>query len=254
MMDFDNDKRLEIQNLLQDLEKEKGITIIHAVESGSRAWGFPSKDSDYDVRIIYHHELEWYISPFDKKDHFEIPITDDLDIAGWDIRKTLDLLYKGNATVHEWFNSPIVYYSNPEKYPLLRDFSSREFNSSPALYHYISLAKKKFLDDQTRFNAKAYLYGLRALLCALWIKNKSSAPPVLFEELTTDYLGTHLLNDLNIVLEDKGKQNEKDTFDIPGTLWEYSLTTYAVVSKNFAEKKKQGKQSDYEQLLHTLVR
>ncbi|WNO10845.1 nucleotidyltransferase domain-containing protein [Teredinibacter sp. KSP-S5-2] len=252
-MEIKKDKLQEIENHLQNLEREKGITILHAVESGSRAWGFPSLDSDYDVRIIYHHEHEWYISPFEKKDNIEIPITDDLDIAGWDIGKTLSLLYKGNATVHEWLNSPIVYFSNQEKHSLLRDFAAKEFNAAPAFYHYISLTKRKFLEPQTQFNAKAYLYGLRALLCANWIADRNTAPPVLFEVLTKTYLDTNLKNELKIVLQDKAKQKEKDAFAIPKNLWQYSLETYEQVSESFSERKRQGKQSDYEQLLRKIV-
>ncbi len=253
MTDIDQSKRQEIQDLLKELEQERNITVIHAVESGSRAWGFPSKDSDYDVRIIYHHEQEWYISPFDKKDNIEIPIKDDLDIAGWDIAKTLNLLYRGNAPVHEWLNSPIVYDSKLEKHTLLRNFSFAEFNPSPAFYHYISLAKKKFLDDKAQLNAKAFLYGLRALLCANWIADNNSAPPVLFNKLTTHYLDTTLLHDLEAVLLDKAEKKEKDTFKIPNNLWSFSFESYKKVSASFSEKKKQGKQSDYEQLLREIV-
>lgn len=243
----------EIKNLITTLEAEKGIKVIHAVESGSRAWGFPSKDSDYDVRIIYHHEQDWYISPFEKKDTLEIPITDDLDIAGWDIAKALGLLYRGNATVHEWLGSPVVYQSNLEKHALLHKFSEKEFNSAPTFYHYISLAKKKFLDEQTQFNAKSFLYGLRALLCANWVTDNNTAPPVLFSKLTSHYLAPPQAEELDILLTEKFELKEKDTYKIPNKLWQYGIERYKEVSNNFSEKKKQENQEAYEQLLRKLI-
>ena len=37
---------------LTELEQSENVRVLHAVESGSRAWGFASPDSDYDVRFI----------------------------------------------------------------------------------------------------------------------------------------------------------------------------------------------------------
>lgn len=253
MVNINNAKRQEVQDLLESLEQKEDITIIHAVESGSRAWGFPSTDSDYDIRIIYHHKRNWYISPFDKKDYIEIPITDDLDIVGWDISKALSLLHRGNATVHEWLNSPVAYQSSVEKYLSLYNFSTKEFDPYPAFHHYISLAKKKFIDNQTKSNAKAYLYGLRALLCAHWISDKGTIPPVHFNKLTANYLDEFLLNDLEIVLKTKAKKEEKDLFKIPNSLWEFSLGRYEKISNNFTGKKKQKVKEGYESLLHSIV-
>ena len=93
----------EIENViktkLSNLEDTHGIRILFACESGSRGWGFPSLDSDYDVRFIYANSEDWYLSIDEKRDVIELPVNSDLDINGWDLRKALRLLKKGNATL-----------------------------------------------------------------------------------------------------------------------------------------------------------
>lgn len=107
----------QITQQIHHVCQQQELTCLHAIESGSRAWGFASPDSDYDVRMIYVQPLDWYLQLFEAKDTFEY-IQNDLfdvpfDIAGWDIRKVLRLMYKSNALVFEWLNSPIVYHSSP---------------------------------------------------------------------------------------------------------------------------------------------
>ena len=94
---------------LKEIEKTENIRILHAVESGSRAWGFPSSDSDYDVRFIYVRPPEFYLKLEKTRDVIELPINDMLDINGWDLKKTLQLLHSSNPTLFEWMSSPIVY-------------------------------------------------------------------------------------------------------------------------------------------------
>src|SRR5687768_3819263 len=100
-----------IEAALLAIQTEQNIKIVYACESGSRAWGFPSEDSDYDIRFIYLHPPEWYLSVDleNQSDVFEVPITGILDISGWDLRKALKLLYKSNPPLLEWLNSPILY-------------------------------------------------------------------------------------------------------------------------------------------------
>ena len=104
-----------IQEKLNQLEAEYGVQILLAVESGSRAWGFASPDSDYDVRFIFWHPKDWYLSVFEQRDVIELPVDAVLDISGWDIRKALRLLWKSNAALIEWLNSPIVYRAHPKR-------------------------------------------------------------------------------------------------------------------------------------------
>ena len=102
----------KIQNKLKQIELEKGVEILYAVESGSRAWGFASPDSDYDIRFIYKHDLDYYLSLWEQTDVIEFMTEDDLDGSGWDLRKTVKLLAKSNAPLLEWIYSPVVYYEN----------------------------------------------------------------------------------------------------------------------------------------------
>ena len=89
---------------LKKIEEKENIQIIYAVESGSRAWGFAGTDSDYDVRFIYVHNLDYYLKLEDTRDVLEYPINDLLDISGWDISKTLKLAHSSNPSLYEWFN------------------------------------------------------------------------------------------------------------------------------------------------------
>src|SRR5438477_8449492 len=100
---------LEIQDELQRIEKQFEVRILYAVESGSRAWGFESKDSDWDVRYIYIQKPEWYLSIDDKKDNREEILPNQIDVAGWDLRKALKLFRKSNPPMLEWLRSPIIY-------------------------------------------------------------------------------------------------------------------------------------------------
>jgi predicted nucleotidyltransferase len=101
----------EVRRRLDQVEASEGVRILLAVESGSRAWGFPSRDSDYDVRFVYIHPPEWYLSvdaEF-RRDVIERPILDEIDLSGWEIRKALLLFAKSNPPLLEWLASPLVY-------------------------------------------------------------------------------------------------------------------------------------------------
>lgn len=137
------DKKTAILENIKNIERRYQVHVLHAIESGSRAWGFPSADSDYDVRIIYCHDPSWYVTAFSKKDHIEMACIGDLDIAGWDIAKCLHLLCKGNAVIHEWLKSPVVYTSSAQHISPLKEHAQKVFNPKPAFHHYLSLAYKK---------------------------------------------------------------------------------------------------------------
>ena len=135
--------RKKIQTQLRRIEEEENIKILLAVESGSRAWGFASPDSDYDVRFIYIRRLEDYLRLDAIRDVIELPIDDVLDINGWDLQKTLRLLYKSNPTLFEWFSSSIVYQKT-EFADEFRDLMMHYFSSKKTLYHYISMAEGNY--------------------------------------------------------------------------------------------------------------
>jgi predicted nucleotidyltransferase len=177
--------REKIIQLLSDVERERNVRILYACESGSRAWGFHSEDSDYDIRFIYASPSSCYLSVSDPKDTIEIAIKDDLDPGGWDIRKALGLLGKSNGPLIEWLHSPIVYLNRDGFRESWQKLSCEVLQASKLRHHYMGLAvqisRKKLAEDSP--SVKSYLYVMRALLAARWIEDHGTAPPVPFVEL-----------------------------------------------------------------------
>ena len=175
----------EIKNELARLESENEIRILLAVESGSRAWGFASRDSDWDVRYIYIHKLDWYLKIDALKDSQEEILPNDLDLSGWELKKALGLFRKSNPPMLEWLRSPIIYlerFSTAEK---LRRLSEKYFNPKSCMYHYLSMAKgnfKEFLQRES-VRTKKYFYVLRPVLACDWIRRTNTFPPMEFEKL-----------------------------------------------------------------------
>ena len=133
--------RTKILEALRRIEEEEGVRIIYACESGSRAWGFASEDSDYDVRFIYVRPMDWYLSVDDRKDIVEVPVDDNLDINGWDLRKSLSLLRKSNSVILEWLASPVRYRTHDSYVPLLTELSQRAFLPQSSCRHYLGMAR-----------------------------------------------------------------------------------------------------------------
>ena len=194
--------REKIQEQLRRIEEAENIKILLAVESGSRAWGFASPDSDYDVRFVYIRSLEDYLRLDAIRDVIELPIDDVLDINGWDLQKTLRLLHKSNPTLFEWFSSPIVYQKT-EFADKFRDLMLHYFSSKKTLYHYISMAEGNYREylkgDFVR--AKKYFYVLRPVLACRWILEWGTPPPMLFSELLKAELPVELIDVVNQLLE-----------------------------------------------------
>lgn len=201
--------REKIQEQLRRIEEAENIKILLAVESGSRAWGFASPDSDYDVRFIYIRRLEDYLRLDAIRDVIELPINDVLDINGWDLQKTLRLLHKSNPTLFEWFSSPIVYQKT-EFADKFRDLMMHYFSSKKTLYHYVSMAEGNYREylkgDLVR--AKKYFYVLRPVLACQWILDWGTPPPMLFSELLKAELPVELIDVVNQLLELKMNSSE----------------------------------------------
>lgn len=169
---------------LKEIEQAENIRILHAVESGSRAWGFPSPDSDYDVRFIYVRNPEFYLKLEKTRDVIELPINDMLDINGWDLNKTLRLLHSSNPTLFEWMSSPVIYRQT-EFIDQLRPMMDTYFSCKSGLYHYLSMAErnyKEFLQGDS-VKVKKYFYVLRPILACKWILRTHTKPPMLFSQL-----------------------------------------------------------------------
>lgn len=187
----------DITQALDNLERHEEIRIIYACESGSRAWGFPSADSDYDVRFIYVRRIEWYLAiDFERKrDVIELPINDELDVNGWDITKALRLLRKSNPTLIEWLGSPIVYRDHPTISNAIRALLPHYYAPVRAIHHYHSTVRRHaniYLYGEL-INPKKYFYALRTLLAVKWIEEGRGIVPMEFEKLVDAIVDSHEL-------------------------------------------------------------
>lgn len=177
-----------ISSKLYALAQEHNVRILHAIESGSRAWGFPSKDSDYDVRFIYAHDLNHYLSVDRKRDVIETPITHDahlgveFDMNGWDVKKAISLALRGNAVVNEWLTSPIRYIFNDRYHQDLQGFVRDTADLRAYYYFYRNYMREpwnRYLEKQSDcISLKHYCYVLRCTLSLKWLEQKETPPPM----------------------------------------------------------------------------
>ena len=196
--------RNTILSKLNEIEERENIRILHCIESGSRAWGFASPDSDYDVRFIYVRPKEFYLRLDKTRDVIEWQLDDTLDINGWDVQKALTLLHNSNPTLFEWNSSPIVYRTT-EEWQKIAAVINRYFVAKSGLYHYLSTAKsnyREYLKGET-VRLKKYFYVLRPLLACKWILAEGTPPPMLFTTLMDKYLDEELKPDVERLLEMK---------------------------------------------------
>ena len=175
----------EIKKEILRLEHQHDIRILYAVESGSRAWGFASTDSDWDVRYIYIHRLDWYLKIDILKDSQDEILANDIDLAGWELKKALKLFRKSNPPLLEWLESPIVYSENYSTANKLRELKKTYFNPKSCLHHYFNMANRNFKHylEKDKVRTKKYLYVLRPILACEWIKNNNSMAPMEFDTL-----------------------------------------------------------------------
>lgn len=226
---------------LSEIEKKENVKILLAVESGSRAWGFASPDSDYDVRFIYVRPKEDYLRLDTVRDVIELPLDDVLDINGWDLQKTLQLLYKSNPTLFEWFSSPIVYLETDfaDKF---REIMGEYFSTKKSLYHYISMAEgnyREYLRGEV-VKAKKYFYVLRPILACRWILEKGTPPPMLFSELMKSELLEDLILDVTKLLDLKMNASEVKMISRIDRINEYvdrSIAEIKMILQSMDEKK-----------------
>ncbi len=209
-------QEISIQNIRQRLEAlaaHHGVSILYACESGSRAWGFPSADSDYDIRFIYLHPRDWYLSIHAHRDVIDPAIEGLIDMGGWDLRKSLRLLQKGNASLVEWLNSPIVYLRDPAIAEPLDALAREAFRPETATHHYLALARRtrKALGKAERWRLKDVFYALRAVLCARHIIEAGEAPPVPLTPLLEHYVSEPLKALVEDHIRAKLGQRESDT-------------------------------------------
>ncbi|MCL2776072.1 MAG: nucleotidyltransferase domain-containing protein [Oscillospiraceae bacterium] len=174
---------------IAEIERRENVRVLHAVESGSRAWGFESPDSDFDVRFIYVHPKEFYLRLDKTRDVIEWQLDETLDINGWDLQKALRLIHSSNPTIFEWNNSPIIYKTTPE-WEYMRVAMPNYFSIKSGAYHYYSTAMNTYINyfKGETVKLKKYFYILRPLLACKWILHKKLFRRCFFRSLRTQNL------------------------------------------------------------------
>ncbi len=204
----------EIQRRLRQAEIEHDVRILYAIESGSRAWGFHSPDSDYDVRFIYIRPKDWYlaIDVEDRRDVIEYPIVDEIDINGWDLRKALRLQAKSNPAMVEWLHSPIIYQENGPFAEAARRLLVEHYHRLRGFHHYRSSAKRNYQQflREDLVKLKKYLYVLRPLLAVRWLEQHGSIAPIEFDRLRVTLADPAVQDAIDQLLIQKRMHSEQE--------------------------------------------
>lgn len=234
------DARSYIRSRLIDLATSEGVHILFAIESGSRAWGFQSADSDYDVRFVYVRPQSDYLSVREFRDVIETPTLDDqvlgvpLDLNGWDIRKALQLGLSSNPVLHEWLKSPIVYLRDEAATTSLQELAISAADPDVFRYHYDRLCRSAWNQMQAPDGAtiKRYCYALRPALMLLWLKSRASFPPMDVHSLCAGLdIDELVLSNLAELIKMKASGAEKDGAASPEPLNAFILSQLAAVAE-----------------------
>lgn len=199
-----------VEEELDRIEAREGVRVLYAVESGSRAWGFASTDSDWDVRFIYVRPPEWYLSVQRRRDVLEYPLSGDLDVSGWDLQKALGLLARSNPPLVEWLRSPHVYREASSVAQSLRELATTGFSARSCMHHYFHMAEgnyREYLQGES-VRVKKYFYVLRPVLACRWIGAHGTMPPIEFAALLEDQL-VPTLRPVVLALLDRKRSGEE---------------------------------------------
>lgn len=201
--------REKIIERLRAMESAENVVILFAVESGSRAWGFASPDSDYDIRFVYVRPAAWYLGLEKRRDVLEYPIDKVWDVNGWDLQKALRLLHSSNPTLLEWLHSPIVYLTSPWAGEL-QNAGKQYFKKRAGLHHYLNMARNNLEASLCggQIQVKKYFYALRPVLACWWILEHGTPPPVPFGDLCKSQLPAALQKEAGRLLEKKQNLEE----------------------------------------------
>lgn len=203
-----------IRQKLRELEEENGFRILYACESGSRAWGFASNDSDYDIRVIYVWPRDRYLGVFAPTDTVDCGVdANALDVSAWDFRKALALFRKANGPLFEWLFSPIVYFEDATVITPWRELALDCFVPAHSAAHYLGLSSKinGGIREAGAPTAKKYLYVLRALLSASHVVDHQTPPPVEFGLLLQRIsLPSEVRREIDAMIAEKAKGQESD--------------------------------------------
>lgn len=248
--------RQRIMQALADIEAKHQVRVLFACESGSRGWGFASPDSDYDVRFVYVHALPWYLQVEAGRDVIELPISDELDVSGWELRKALQLLRRSNPTLLEWLDSPVVYRSDAHAMARLRTLVPDFFSQLRVRQHYLAMARKNvrgYLQGES-VRLKKYLYVLRPLLAARWIDRGLGLPPMRFAELAQATLDdAALLEEINRLLAIKMQTKEGEYSPRWPRIHDFIVSELAAAERMSDYKHPTGDAADLDRFLSETV-
>lgn len=235
----------EIKKHLIALEKERNIEILFSAESGSRAWGCPSPDSDYDIRIIFKRPFSDYLGIDEPKDSIDYFHGELLDINGWDIKKTLKLVRKSNATPFEWLQSPFIYSEKEGFKEALLEICKTYFIPKNAIHHYTGIAKNTLANNPLdgHLKLKKFFYILRPLMAAKWIIEKNCIPPMDIPNLSEILEDQEFKNKLADLLKLKEGKNEDFVYKIDPFLAEGVEDLFLFVSSHKPNKDQERKDS-----------
>ena len=230
-----------INHRLDELERENRVRILLAVESGSRAWGFPSPDSDFDVRFVYAHDVDGYLSLDMRRDVIELPIEGDLDINGWDIKKALSLLIKPNPVLLEWLQSPITYRADEGVKSRLMALAKRTAHRRPLTHHYLHHGRAQFrdhIDGRDTVSLKRYFYVVRPALALRWIRQHPDrlVPMALPELLSGLEMPGHAIGAIEDLITRKTRSRELGQGKRSPVLDELVLTEFELAEKAAPER------------------
>ena len=247
--DFEGEIEDLVRLKLDEIEEKEHVRILHAVESGSRAWGFASPDSDYDVRFIYVKKKEDYLRLETTRDTIDWDLDETLDINGWDIKKVLQHFHKSNATIFEWANSPIVYKTTDE-WKKIYEVGKQYFSCKSSMYHYYGTAQKTYNEylnaDSVKY--KKYFYALRPILAAKWIEKKKCPPPVLFQDLVDEVLEDEMKDPVASLVEQKVKMAESDKAPKIDVISNYLVENIAYYKGLMGEGQSDDRKSEWDEL------
>jgi uncharacterized protein len=178
----------QINARIEKIKTDNNIKIPLAIESGSRAWGFPSPDSDYDCRFVYIRPLSDYLSLFPHRDVIETELTPVFDVNGWDLIKALQLMLKGNAVIIEWLTSPITYCAHEKFRTDFLKLCDELVDRNRIGRHYLHLAysmRNRVLETPENTEIKKLFYVLRPAIAMRWLRlhQNAAVTPMSFQQL-----------------------------------------------------------------------
>lgn len=233
----------EIRRELREIERNEECSILYACESGSRAWGFASPDSDYDVRFIYTHGLDWKLDLRERRDTIEHVGEGLIDLSEWELSKTLRLFAGCNLALNEWLLSPTVYAETAEFVSGLRGLIPSFFNPKKAIHHYLATASSTFkahASDGT-IGIKKLFYILRPLLAARWSAERLAMPPMTLAGLLEQPLDDRLRDEIAYLLGQKAKAVEQAVIEVPPLIGVWIEEQLAMLKQAAAEAPVQSK-------------